>query len=126
MIERLRNRPTALPAAVAPANALALPAALSNAGKAAPNQNCTTTPATPFLRKVDVAPTQPVEMPVRTVVLPQHPVDPPVRVANLPPRVGIVANPGPIYRRPPMFYRPIGIGFAGGGFRGPIGFGRRF
>ena len=124
LIERLRLKPSVLPAvaAVTPANVALGP--------------CTTpAPSTaPALKKADIAPAIQPATPVIArkvdVVIPRDP-NPPVRVTALPPRQ--VIDQPPVYRGAPMVNRPMGLrmglagGFGGGGFgRGPMGFGRRF
>jgi len=124
LIERLRLKPDLMPAiaGAAPTNVALGP--------------CTTpTPSTPpTLKKADITPAiqppTPVVVKKIGVTTPRDP-NPPVRVTALPPRRAI--DEPPVYRGPPMVYRPMGVrmgfagGFGGGGFgRGPMGFGRRF
>jgi hypothetical protein len=123
LIERLRFKPSVMPvvAAAAPANVALGP--------------CTTPSAPPALKKADVAPAIEPATPVivkKVDITTRRDVDPPARVTTLPARPVQVANE-PVYRGPPVVYRPMGLrmgfagGFGGGGFgRGPTGFGRRF
>jgi len=123
LIERLRFKPSVMPvvAAAAPANFALGP--------------CTTPSAPPALKKADVAPAIEPATPVivkKVDITTRRDVDPPARVTTLPARPVQVANE-PVYRGPPVVYRPMGLrmgfagGFGGGGFgRGPMGFGRRF
>jgi hypothetical protein len=130
LIERLRYRPSIAPAVMASAGGS------SGSGSAQPASSGPSQPTnaslgpcaqpTVPLKKVEVAPPpadpQP-QPPVRVTVLPPREPDPVVRTVVLPPH-RIIVNEGPVYHRPPVLYRPIGMGFGGGGFRGPIGFGR--
>jgi hypothetical protein len=134
LIERLRYRPNVMSAL-----ALATPAN-------APIGNCTapSTPA-PALKKADVTPA-PSHEPQPTVVVkkvevtpPRREIDPPVHVNTYPARSRPVVDE-PVYRGPmrpvygpPVYgrpmYGPVGMrmgwaGGFGGGFRGPMGFGR--
>jgi Caspase domain len=128
LIERLRYRPSIMPAVVASAGGS------SGSGNTQPASSGPSQPtnaslgpcAQPIvpLKKVDATPPPAdPQPPVRVTVLPPREADPVVRTVGLPPHRVIVSD-GPVYRRPPVFYRPIGGGFGGGGFRGPIGFGR--
>jgi uncharacterized caspase-like protein len=123
LIERLRFKPSVMPAiaAAAPANVALGP--------------CTTPSAPPALKKADVAPAIEPATPVivkKVDITTRRDVDPPARVTTLPARPVQLANE-PVYRGPPVVYRPMGLrmgfagGFGGGGFgRGPMGSGRRF
>ena len=124
LIDRLRYRPSVMPAVMAatgsgnPQPASSGPGQPTNA-----SLGPCTSPIAP-LKKADVTP-QPTDPqpPVRVTVLRPREPDPVVRTVAPPPHRVIVSD-GPVYQHPPMFYRPIGMGFGGGGFRGPIGFGR--
>jgi Caspase domain len=146
LIERLRYRPSIMPAVVASTGASS-GSADTQAAPSGPTQPTNTSfgpcalPAVP-LKKVDVTPPLVApQPPVRVTVLPPREPEPVVRpVVGVPPRQPepvvhpvvlpprrVVVGYGPVYHRPPVFYRPIGTGFGGfrgGGFRGPIGFGR--
>ena len=123
LIDRLRYRPSVMPAVMAatgsgnPQPASSGPGQPTNA-----SLGPCTSPIAP-LKKADVTP-QPTDPqpPVRVTVLRPREPDPVVRTVVPPHRV--IVSDGPVYQHPPMFYRPIGMGFGGGGFRGPIGFGR--
>jgi hypothetical protein len=128
LTERLRYRPGIMPAVMAATGS-------SGSGNTQPASSGPGQPSnaslgpcaqpTVPLKKVDVTPpTDPQpQPPVRVTVLPPREPDPVVRTVVPPPHRVIVSD-GPVYHRPPVFYRPIGMGFGGGGFRGPIGFGR--
>jgi len=124
LIDRLRYRPSVMPAVMAatgsgnPQPASSGPGQPTNA-----SLGPCTSPIAP-LKKADVTP-QPTDPqpPVRVTVLRPREPDPVVR-AVVPPPHRVIVSDGPVYQHPPMFYRPIGMGFGGGGFRGPIGFGR--
>ena len=121
LIERLRYKPSVMPALVAAAQPgnVALgncnaptPPALPKKVELAPTNPAPTQSATPaIVKKVEITPPRDPEPPVRTVVLPPRPVQPQAVV----------------YQRPRVFAGPVGVrmGFAGG-MGGPIGFiGRR-
>jgi hypothetical protein len=131
LIQRLRYRPSIMPAVMA-ATSASSGGASTQTPSSGPSQPTNTSlgpcamPAAP-LKRADVTPPpadpQP-QPPVRVTVLPPREPGPVVRTVVLPPHPPrVVVNNGPVYHRPPVFYRPIGMGF-GGGFRGPIGFGR--
>jgi hypothetical protein len=129
LTERLRYRPGIMPAVIAATGS-------SGGGNTQPASSGPSQPInaslgpcvqpTVPLKKVDVTPLpadpQP-QPPVRVTVLPPREPNPVVRTVVPPPHRVIVSD-GPVYQRPPVFYRPVGMGFGGGGFRGPIGFGR--
>jgi hypothetical protein len=129
LTERLRYRPGIMPAVIAATGS-------SGGGNTQPASSGPSQPTnaslgpcvqpTVPLKKVDVTPLpadpQP-QPPVRVTVLPPREPNPVVRTVVPPPHRVIVSD-GPVYQRPPVFYRPVGMGFGGGGFRGPIGFGR--
>jgi hypothetical protein len=129
LIDRLRYRPSVLPAVMAATGGS------SGSGNAQPASSGPSQPtnaslgpcASPTvpLRKVDVTP-QPTDPqpPVRVTVLRPREPDPVVRTVVPPPHPRQIVAEGPVYHRPPVLYRPIGMGFGGGGFRGPMGFGR--
>src|SRR6516162_159235 len=122
LIERLRYKPSVMPALVAAAQpgnvalgncSAPTPPALPKKVELAPTNPAPTQSATPaIVKKVEITPPpRDPEPPVRTVVLPPRPVQPPAVV----------------YQRPRVFAGPVGVrmGFAGG-MGGPIGFiGRR-
>jgi hypothetical protein len=130
LIERVRYRPGIVPAVMASAGGS------SGSGNTQPASSGPSQPTnaslgpcaqpTPLLKKVDVTPPpadrQP-QPPVRVTVLPPREPDPVIRTVVPPPHRVIVSD-GPVYHGPPVLYRPVGMGFGGGGFRGPIGFGR--
>jgi hypothetical protein len=124
LIDRLRYRPSVMPAVMA-ATGSGNPQPASSGPSQPTNASLgpCTSPIAP-LKKADVTP-QPTDPqpPVRVTVLRPREPDPVVRTVAPPPHRVIVSD-GPVYQHPPMFYRPIGMGFGGGGFRGPIGFGR--
>jgi hypothetical protein len=128
LTERLRYRPGNMPAVMAATGSSG--SGNTQPASSGPGQptNASLGPCaqpTVPLKKVDVTPStdpQP-QPPVRVTVLPPREPDPVVRPVVPPPHRVIVSD-GPVYHRPPVFYRPIGMGFGGGGFRGPIGFGR--
>jgi hypothetical protein len=126
LTERLRYRPGIMPAVMAAT-------ASSGSGNTQPASSGPSQPTnaslgpcaapTVPLKKVDVTPPADPQPPVRVTVLPPREPIPVVRAVAPPPHRVIVSD-GPVYHRPPVFYRPIGMGLGGGGFRGPIGFGR--
>ena len=124
LIDRLRYRPSFMPAVMA-ATGSGNPQPASSGPSQPTNASLgpCALPTVP-LKKADVTP-QPTDPqpPVRVTVLRPREPDPVVRTVVPPPHRVIVSD-GPVYQRPPMFYRPIRMGFGGGGFRGPIGFGR--
>jgi len=129
LIDRLRYRPSVIPAIMA-ATGGSSGSGNPQPGSSGPSQptNASLGPCaspTILLKKVDVTP-QPADPqpPVRVTVLPPREPEPVVRTVVLPPHPRQIVSNGPVYHRPPVFYRPIRMGFGGGGFRGPIGFGR--
>jgi hypothetical protein len=128
LTERLRYRPGIMPAVMAATGSSGsgnTQPASSGPGQPTNASLGQCAPPTVPLKRVEVTPpTDPrPQPPVRVTVLPPREPDPVVRTVVPPPHRVIVSD-GPVYHRPPVFYRPIGMGFGGGGFRGPIGFGR--
>jgi hypothetical protein len=130
LIERLRYRPSIVPAVMASAGGSSGSGGNAQPASSGPSQptNASLGPCaqpTVPLKKVDVTPPPAdPQPPVRVTVLPPREPNPVVRTVVLPPPHRVIVSEGPAYHRPPVLYRPIGTGFGGGGFRGPIGFGR--
>jgi hypothetical protein len=127
LTERLRYRPGIMPVVMAATGSSG--SANAQPGSSGPSQptNASLGPCvlpTVPLKKADITPPPAdPQPPVRITVLRPREPDPVIRTVVPPPRRVIVSD-GPVYHRPPVFYRPIGMGFGGGGFRGAMGFSR--
>ena len=125
LIERLRYRPSLMPQLAAAASGSPSASASGSSQPTNASLGPCAVPVAP-LKKADVTPPPAdPQPPVRVTALPPRAPDPVVRTVVLSPHPREFAGDGPVYRRPPVFYRPIGIGFGGGGFRGPVGFAGR-